>query len=131
MEEASSGVILIDTNVFVDFLRNYAPSIDFFESLVGREGVLFSVITESELVAGKENNDPLKREKLTHFLHIWNKISLTNPVALLAGDICREYGLEIPDAVIAATALLNRAEIVTKNVKDFRKVPGLKIQTPY
>lgn len=130
MEEASS-VILVDTNVFVDFLRNYAPSIDYFESLVGREGVIFSVITESELVAGNENNEAVKREKLIHFLHVWNKISLTNPVALLAGDVSRQYGLEIPDAIIAATALLNRAEIVTRNVKDFRKVPGLKIQVPY
>ncbi len=123
-------MIVIDTNVFVDFLRNYSPAIGFFQSL-DPETVLFSAVTEAELVAGKVNDESDKREKLLHFLHIWNKIPMTNPVASLAGDIVRQHGLDVPDAIIAATAVLNRADLVTHNVKDFKKVPGLKVRTPY
>ncbi len=123
-------MILIDTNVFIDFLRNYSPAIDFFQSL-NPENVLFSAVTEAELVAGKANDENDKREKLLHFLHIWNKIPMTNPVASLAGDIVRQCGLEIPDAIIAATAVLNRADLITHNVRDFKRVPGLKVRTPY
>jgi tRNA(fMet)-specific endonuclease VapC len=123
-------MIVLDTNVFIDLLRNYAPAADFFQSL-DPEKVLFSAITESELVAGKENEHPEKREKLLHFLHVWRKIPLTNPVASLAGDISRRNGLAIPDAIIAATAILNHAELVTRNMKDFKAVPGLKLRSPY
>ena len=124
-------MILIDTNVFVDHLRNFEPAVKFFESLVGREDIIFSAITESELIAGKSNKDKEKKEKLLHFINNWNKIPITNPIALQAGDICREFELDIPDAIIAATALQNNAEVVTKNVKDFQKVIGLKIKVPY
>ncbi|MEK6861663.1 MAG: type II toxin-antitoxin system VapC family toxin [Nanoarchaeota archaeon] len=124
-------MILIDTDVFIDNLRNYAPSIKFFESLIGRNDILFSSITEAELLAGKINDNPEKREKLLHLLHYWNKIPADNPIAELAGDICRKYNLTIPDAIIAASAILNNAELITKNARDFQKISGLKSQTPY
>ncbi len=124
-------MILIDTNIFVDHLRNYASAVRFFESIAGRENVIFSAITETELLVGRVNEDNIKRDKLIHFLHQWNKKVIDNAVSVLAGDISRKYGLAVPDAIIASTAILNNAELVTKNVKDFRKVPDLKVRTPY
>jgi len=124
-------MILIDTNIFVDHLRNYAPSVRFFESIIGDKDIIFSAITEAELLAGKANEDNSKREKLLHFLHQWNKKIVDNPASVLAGDLSRKHRLAIPDAIIAATCILNKAELVTKNVKDFRKVPGLKVSIPY
>ena len=121
---------LIDTNVFVDYLRNHAPAIKFFESLQAKEAV-FSAITEAELVAGKDCSDRRKKELTLHFIHQWEKILVSNPIAILAGDLVRENGLALPDALIAATAVLSNAELVTRNVKHFQKVPGLKVKEPY
>jgi len=123
--------IVIDTNIFIDHLRNYAPSVQFFNSLAEREDIYFSAITETELIAGKHNNDKQKREQLLHFLHRWNKVILTNQLALRAGDISREYNLDVPDAIIAATATSQNATLLTKNIKDFRKVKSLTVQEPY
>lgn len=36
----------------------------------------------------------------------------------------------LPDAVISATCLENDLILLTYNVKDFRFIKGLKIQTP-
>ena len=124
-------MILIDTNIFVDFLRNFPPALQLFSSFAGREDVVFSAITETELITGTANKDPKIREILVHFLRRWTKISLGNPVAAFAGDLCRDYGLSIPDAIIAATALAHDAELITRNVKDFQRVPELKIRAPY
>ena len=123
-------MILIDTNVFVDHLRNYAPAVSFFESIGGKD-VIFSAITETELLIGNANNDNEKKEKLLHFLHQWDKMAVNNHIAVLAGDIGRNHNLAVPDSIIAATAILNNAELITKNAKDFKKVTGLKLSIPY
>ncbi|MBI3035616.1 type II toxin-antitoxin system VapC family toxin [Candidatus Woesearchaeota archaeon] len=124
-------MMLIDTNIFVDRLRNYAAGVRFFESIAGKENVIFSAITGAELLAGKANEDSSKRAKLSRFLRQWDKKVIDNPVSALAGDLCRKHGLAIPDALVAATALLNNAELITKNVKDFKKVPDLRLNILY
>ena len=124
-------LMLLDTNIFVDFLRGYQPAVKFFEGLMGKDATLFSAITETELIAGKACSDPEKREKLLHFLYMFNKIEVTNPISVLAGDLTRKLDMEIPDAIIAATAIINRAELVTKNTKDFKKIERLQLREPY
>jgi predicted nucleic acid-binding protein len=34
----------------------------------------------------------------------------------------------MPDALIAATALINQLTLLTRNTSDFRKVPGLRLR---
>jgi predicted nucleic acid-binding protein len=51
-------------------------------------------------------------------------------VAERAGRIRREAGVRTPDALIAATALEHRLTLVTRNVRDFERVPGLRISDP-
>lgn len=49
-------------------------------------------------------------------------------IARLAANIRRTTRLKFPDAAIAATALTTRSSIVTRNVRDFRRVPGLTVR---
>lgn len=131
MGEASGEMILIDTNVFIDHLRNHTPAVNLFESLSEREDVLFSAITETELLAGRENDNPSKRETLLHFLARWGKVTVDNPLAALAGDLAREYHMQVPDALIAASAISYDAELWTRNIKDFKGIRRLRIKSPY
>jgi len=39
--------------------------------------------------------------------------------------------LKVPDAIIAATALYLDRPLMTRNIKDFQKVPGLKLFNPF
>lgn len=130
MAQEASEIILIDTNIFVDHLRNFLPAVKYFEAL-STQKVLFSAITEAELLAGNENKIPKKRDLLLRHLLQWKKISVSNPIAMTAGDICRDHGLDVPDAIIAASALHNHATLLTRNIKDFKSVPGLKVTSPY
>jgi tRNA(fMet)-specific endonuclease VapC len=41
------------------------------------------------------------------------------------------HGLLIPDALIAATALEHGLDLYSKNVRDFRMIPGLVATRPY
>ena len=40
----------------------------------------------------------------------------------------KSHGLQIPDAIIAATALSMDIKLHTLNLKDFRYIDGLKLQ---
>jgi predicted nucleic acid-binding protein len=122
---------LLDTNVFVDHLRGHPPAVAFFQELRDAGDVAFSSLSEAELLAGKANVDREVRATLLRFLRQWTKVAVSNPIAMLAGDIVRNHGLEVPDAVIAATALHTHSQLVTKNTKDFRRVRGLRVQVPY
>ncbi len=131
MEEKTRKIRLLDTDMFIDHFRGHPPSIEFFKSIRGSPDIIFSAVTETELIAGKECNDSKKKEMLIQFLHQFNKIEVTNQIAVLAGDIIREYGLDVPDAIIAASAIIYNAELLTRNVKDFKNIKNLKIRNPY
>ncbi len=122
---------VIDTCIFVDHLRNYRPATSFFDQIHGEESIFFSAVTEVELLQGNANNNQEKRESLLKLLSLWKKISVDNQLAMLAGDISRKYNVAVPDAIIAATAMMNNAILVTKNVKDFNKITSLNIKEPY
>lgn len=132
-ESEKTELVVLDSDIFVDYLRNYPPALAFFQSipLDKRTNILFSAITETELITGESCNDNEIRIKVLGMLNSFTKIKVDNPVALRAGDLCRVYGIDMPDAIIAATALINKAELVTKNIKDYNKVDGLKIRSSY
>ncbi|MDD9953091.1 MAG: type II toxin-antitoxin system VapC family toxin [Candidatus Woesearchaeota archaeon] len=119
----------IDTDIAIDFFRGYPKAFDFFKRKEGT--ILFSAITETELLAGTHNNDPEKRASTLKLLRTWRKVALGNPAARIAGDLCREQGMDIPDATIAASALGCGAKLYTRNVKHFKNVPGLNVVAPY
>jgi hypothetical protein len=124
-------MMVLDTDIFIDHLRAHAPATRFLRTVAARDDVLFSAVTETELLAGQESADAQKREGALHLLKRWTKISLGNPIAAFAGDIRRDYGLSIPDAIIAATALAHNAELITRNVRDFKRIPDLRARAPY
>jgi predicted nucleic acid-binding protein len=39
--------------------------------------------------------------------------------------------IKTPDAIIAATALVDGLVIITNNITDFKRVKGLKVSNPY
>jgi len=43
----------------------------------------------------------------------------------------KSHGLLIPDALIAATAIVHGMELATDNLKDFEMLPGLRVRRPY
>jgi len=50
-------------------------------------------------------------------------------IAERAGRVAREFGLRLPDALIAATALERNLQLSTRNLKDFDKVRGLRLRS--
>ena len=60
--------VVLDTDIFVDFLRGFEKARIFFEGLKKEDYVVyFSAVTETELISGKECN---KIERKAEILNI-------------------------------------------------------------
>ncbi len=110
---------LVDSDVFIDHLRagKRVP--------VPPRDSAYSVLTRAELYAGRNADENVVDLLLSAF----EELPIDRAIAEEAGRIRRGVGISLADAVIAATALLSRRVLVTRNVKDFRKVSGLRLRT--
>jgi predicted nucleic acid-binding protein len=55
-------------------------------------------------------------------------VPLDSRLARYAGYLRRLYRLKTPDSAIAATAMLTKTTLLTRNVDDCRQLDGLKLQ---
>jgi predicted nucleic acid-binding protein len=109
--------LLIDTDIFIDHLRGAA------ELKAARNRLHYSVITRAELFAGNTATDLAAR-----LLAPLREVPVDRAVAERAGRVAREFGLRLPDAIIAATALEHGLQLSTRNTKDFHRVRGLRLR---
>jgi predicted nucleic acid-binding protein len=118
-----SGIVaelLVDTDVFVDHLRGARPL------RPARDSLHYSVVTRCELFAGSSAQEEIVGTLLSPF----RELPVDRDVAETAGRIRREIGIRTPDALIAGTALVNGLALVTRNRRDFERVPKLRLRAP-
>lgn len=111
---------LLDTDVFIDHLRGARRLV------LADEDVSYSVVTRCELFAGSRADETVLQTILAPF----RELAIDRRVAERAGRIRRETGTLIADALIAATALENGLELMTRNVRDFERIAGLRLVSP-
>ncbi|MFZ1076656.1 MAG: type II toxin-antitoxin system VapC family toxin [Nitrosotalea sp.] len=124
--------IIFDTSILIDCLRGNARAVGVIERVAKREiDGFISVLTEAELYAGRECGTDSGISKVGGLTSLFTKILLTNEIAQQAGLFRRKYKVEIPDAIIAATASVYDAKVWTKNIKDFVRIKEATAEDPY
>lgn len=123
--------LVVDTSIIIDYLRGG----DKWENLLlgMKESVIFYLptIVVFELFSGQSSKKPQIAQDLVDFTKKFQKIELTERIAQRAGELYRDIHakLEVPDYIIAASALEERAKVVTLNRKHFEKIPGVDLYT--
>lgn len=119
---------ILDTNSIIYFVKGDAKTQEEIEKiLLGRSLIYISSITEVELFSSADI-PTLEVLEIENMLYYLTTVVLDSVLARKASVIRKEYGLKTPDAVIAATAIHTGSTLVTRNVKDFKKISGLKIK---
>lgn len=119
----------LDTNVLVYYLDEEDVAVETLTPIIASPSpVYFSTISELELLSlpSLSFEDFHEIGKLIRRL---NTIALDSRIARIASTIRRRVKLKTPDAAIAATAIATGTTLITRNVKDFEKVPNLSIQS--
>jgi predicted nucleic acid-binding protein len=110
--------VLLDTDVLIDHLRG-RRHLETGDTAV-------SALTRTELFAGDERQE----DAIAALLEDCEEINVDPRIARRAGRIKRQTGLQIADALIAATALEHELPLMTRNRRHFDRVVGLRLQTP-
>jgi predicted nucleic acid-binding protein len=120
---------LLDTGLVLRHLRGQRRTVRLLSGLgkIGRLSV--SAITRLEVHAGMQSDERYATNKL---LSRFVTYDMDRELADRAGDLIREMqdrhaSLNVPDAIIAATALTYGLTLVTLNHADFEGIPGLSL----
>ncbi|MDR2947214.1 MAG: type II toxin-antitoxin system VapC family toxin [Candidatus Adiutrix sp.] len=106
-----NGNFVLDTNAVIYYLRGEKPWADFINSLPPTQ-VFVSVITRMELLAWKSLT--LEGEKqVRSLLATLNIASLSAAIEAEAISLRRNTHIKLPDAIVAATAVVFKAVLVT------------------
>jgi predicted nucleic acid-binding protein len=109
---------LLDTDVLIDHIRGRGTA--------PIDGCVASVATRAELFAGSESEEPAVAALLGRL----EELDVTVEIARRAGRIRRTTGLDVADALIAATALEHGMSVMTRNRRHFERVAGLTVCSP-
>jgi tRNA(fMet)-specific endonuclease VapC len=125
---------LLDTNIVSDLLRN--PRGPVFERIaeVGEAAVCTSVIVTAELRFGATKSGSSKLiDRVDLILSALEILPLKQPADRHYGEIRHDLARQGQpigpnDLLIAAHALSLNLTVVTANVREFSRVPGLRIE---
>ena len=121
-----AGPILLDTDVLVDFLRGHNKAVAFVNTHSAR--IILSSIVVAELYAGvKEDTEQVA---LQNFISLFRVVPVNAEIGKAGGLYKRDYGkshgVGLADAILAATAAAENAELKTLNTKHYPMLKGLK-----
>ena len=124
--------MLVDTNIFIDFLKGNLYAKKFIEE---EENLSASILTVMEVVAGLPKKNQIKSfEKFLDKAKI-KVLQINETISLKAYSIFTKFhhqtSTNIPDALIAATALVYHEKLTTLNTKHFLKIADLTVIKPY
>jgi tRNA(fMet)-specific endonuclease VapC len=127
--------LMVDTNVFISFEKRGKP-VD-FASWEGSEQVYISTITASELLMGVHRaNTEERRQRRSAFVEAvisgLGVLDFTVAAARIHAEIYADLAkkgqiIGAHDLIIAATARCHDLSLLTDNVQEFSRVPGLRV----
>lgn len=125
--------VICDTDVLIDYWNEgaarHAIVREVLDGRIGVEHVTISVITWLELLRGV--HDKTQQSRILKRLNDVSVLMLNDAIGRRSMELMRHYhlshGLQIPDGLIAATAMVTDLPLYTFNVKDYRFIKGLRL----
>lgn len=115
---------LMDSNVIIDYVNHKLPATEvaFIEKLP----VVISVVTRVELI-GRYNATKQQVQLMKAFLDNATIFDLNENIILETISIRQKCRIKLPDAIIAATAIINKHTLITHDINDYKGIKQLKI----
>ena len=118
--------MLLDSNIII-----YASQPEFLtlRDFLSGKVIATSVICKIETL-GYSKLEPIQKTFLENFFDSIRVVPLTNEISEKAIRLRQVHAMSLGDSIIAATALIEEMELVTRNISDFKMIKGLKLFNP-
>lgn len=121
--------MLVDTDVLIWFLRGKPSARAVIEDCPEVE---LSAVTYMELVQGARNRKELRLLRRTIAANAWRILPITEAISHRA-TTCVEshalsHGMQLADALIAATAIESGLTLITANTRHYRFLPDISLR---
>jgi hypothetical protein len=123
----SGRKLLLDSNIVIYVAKKeLAPEV----FLLPEDMLLISDITLMETL-GYPFNDPYEKQETENLLSILIRIPIDDSIVQKVIEIRQTNRIKLPDAIIAATAIVYNCTIITRNISDFSRLSGLVVVNPF
>ncbi|MFW0715542.1 type II toxin-antitoxin system VapC family toxin [Pedobacter sp. N23S346] len=114
-------MVLCDTNIFIEVYKNNPLVIDAIKK-IGQVNIAISDVTCAELLYGARNKFELKliKQDIEKLFVLPISSAISGYAVNLIEQYTLSHNLNLPDALIAATAITHNIELYTLNLKDFK-----------
>ena len=125
-------MILLDTDVMVDLLRQYPPAVAWLDSL-GEEEIILPGFVVMELIQGCRNKAEQERveRELGAYGVAWPSPEKCDEALSVFTSYHLSHGLGILDALIGQIVVALDLPLYTFNQKHYAAIPNLKTVQPY
>ena len=118
--------VLIDTDVMVDFLRGNPKAVELIKAHSAH--IVLSSIVVAELYSGVRGDKEL--QTMDTLVSLFRIIPVSPELAreggLFKNEYAKSHGVGLADAIIAASAKAEHAELKTLNVRHYPMFKGLR-----
>jgi predicted nucleic acid-binding protein len=126
-------MILLDSDVMIDLLRQYPPATKWFDSLDDEEEIALSGYVVMELIQGCR--DKAEQARIQRELAAYGVVWLSPAGCDRALEVFAEYRLSynagLLDVLIGQTAVMLEVPLYTFNQKHYQFIPELQTIQPY
>ncbi|MDX1907656.1 MAG: type II toxin-antitoxin system VapC family toxin [Bacteroidia bacterium] len=123
--------VLCDTNIFISAFNGRQDTIDQLDR-IGLDKIGLSAVTVMELLQGMGNKKEL--EEMKRKIAYYDVFHIDKAISAKAIEFIEAYrlshGLQIPDAIIGATAVVHKVPLYTYNIRDFNFLPNINLYQP-
>lgn len=125
-------MIILDSDIMIDLLRQYQPAVNWLESL-DQEEIVLSGFVVMELLQGCKNKvEQAKVEQfLTGFQIIWPSPETCEAALQVFSRYHLGYRVGLLDSLIGQTAVALNIPLYTFNRKHYAAIPNLLLIEPY
>jgi hypothetical protein len=121
-------VYTLDTNTIIYYQQGDSRVSVILEDLFSSNRPIYvSAVTEAELFRFS-NLTQDEASRIDAFLRSVSVIPVDSRIARLSGAVGRKYAVKLAGSIIAATALFTGSAVLTRNVRDFRRIEGLRVE---
>lgn len=118
---------VLDSNAIIYYVNDDEQAVAALSPILEREMIVVPSIVVTELWSSAKAT-PSEMSTIAAFLESTLIMPLDNLLGKAAGELRRDYRLSLGDSVVAATSLAIGATLLTRNTRDFKRVPDLIVE---